>query len=59
MCCGLGITALGRKKDFQFEEKFFFAIFLCLDHLLQCRELATEEARKAGDHSVSERRLSG
>jgi hypothetical protein len=55
----LGITALGRKKDFQFEEKFFFAIFLCLDHLLQCRELATEEARKAGDHSVSERRLSG
>jgi hypothetical protein len=22
ICCGLGITALGRKKDFQFEEKF-------------------------------------
>jgi hypothetical protein len=57
MCCGLGITALGQKKDFVLKE-IFFAISLCLDHLLQCRELATEEARKAGDHSISEGGLS-
>jgi hypothetical protein len=48
---------LGGRRISNLKRNFLYDV-LCLDHLLQCRELLTTgEARKAGDHSVSERGL--